>query len=94
MNVWNRRNRKARNRCSDIFVSGHMSRDALCFSCLYKDERPELGFNSELIYCIKKEIVVRPKIQCDLYVKTTEEGREEMRNVMYGVISDDDLHEE
>jgi hypothetical protein len=43
---------------------------------------------------MKKEIVVRPKIQCDLYVKTTEEGREEMRNVMYGVMSDDDLHEE
>ncbi|MDD1767389.1 MAG: hypothetical protein LUQ27_02315 [Methanomassiliicoccales archaeon] len=71
-----------------------MSRDALCFSCLYKDERPELGFNSELIYCARKEIVVRPKTKCDLYVKSTDEGREEMRNMMYGVISDHDLQEE
>jgi hypothetical protein len=72
----------------------HMSRDALCFSCLYKDERPELGFNSDLIYCIKKEIVVRPKMKCDLYVRSTDEGKEEMRNMMYGMMMDNDLQEE
>ena len=47
-----------------------------------------------MIYCTRKEIVVRPKTKCDLYVKSTDEGREEMRNMMYGVISDHDLQEE
>lgn len=71
-----------------------MGRDALCFSCLFVDERPELGFNGNLIYCMKKGIVVTPKEKCDLFVAATERGKEEMRNAIYGRYSEMDLHEE
>ncbi len=71
-----------------------MSRDALCFSCLFVDERPELGFNGQLVYCMKKEKVVTPKTSCDLFVRSTQAGRDEMRTRIYGVLSGEETGEE
>jgi hypothetical protein len=33
-------------------------------------------------------------MKCDLYVRSTDEGKEEMRNMMYGMMTDNDLQEE
>jgi hypothetical protein len=63
---------------------------ALCFSCLYRDTRPETGTGFELIYCTKKEMVVRPKIACPIYGKETERSKEEMRNSMYGTFDEEE----
>lgn len=58
----------------------------LCFSCLYVDKRPEAGVNEGLIYCQKKKLVVRPKVQCDLYVRATVQNRESFKASIYGTI--------
>jgi hypothetical protein len=60
----------------------------LCYSCLFKDNRTELGVEGGgLIYCSKKERVVRPKIECELFAQSTDKSREEMRNSLYGTFS-------
>ena len=56
---------------------------AMCLSCLYRDARPETGTGFQLIYCTKKEMVVRPKAACAIYDKETERSKEEMRNAIY-----------
>ena len=63
---------------------------ALCFSCLYRDSRPETGTGFELIYCTKKEMVVRPKIACTFYSAATERSKEEMRNSIYGTFDEEE----
>jgi len=62
-------------------------KDALCFTCLYRDARPEIGVGFELIYCMKKEMVVRPKRSCELYSKATAKSKEELRNSIYGTFN-------
>jgi hypothetical protein len=56
----------------------------MCFSCLYRDTRPETGTGFELIYCTKKEVVIRPKTACTIYERETERSKEDMRNSLYG----------
>ena len=63
---------------------------ALCFLCLYRDTRPETGTGFELIYCTKKEMVVRPKVTCTLYNKETQQSKEEMRNSIYGTFNEEE----
>jgi hypothetical protein len=50
-----------------------------CFSCLFSDKRPEAGINEGLIYCQKKKLVVRPKTQCEVYVRATLQNRESFK---------------
>jgi hypothetical protein len=63
---------------------------ALCFSCLYRDSRPETGMGDGLIYCIKKERVVGPKFSCELYAKSTDRSREDLKSSMYGSYSEEE----
>lgn len=67
-----------------------VSEKALCYSCLYKDNRAELGVGGGLIYCVKKEMVVRPKSDCELFGQSTEKSREERSNALYGTFSDEE----
>lgn len=60
--------------------------DHLCFSCLYSDKRPEAGVNEGLVYCQKKRLVVRPKTQCNIYVRATAQNRESFKASIYGTI--------
>ncbi|MCX6650463.1 MAG: hypothetical protein NT131_02240 [Methanomassiliicoccales archaeon] len=61
---------------------------ALCFSCLHRENRPELGLSDQLIYCRKKEMVVRPKIECNLYSKATSKAVQELNRALYGVMEE------
>jgi hypothetical protein len=63
---------------------------ALCFSCLYRDSRPETGTGDALIYCIKKERVVGPKFSCELHVKSTDRSRTDLKSSMYGSYSEEE----
>jgi len=63
---------------------------ALCFSCLYRDARPEVGVGDRLVYCMKKERVVSPKLQCDLFNRATEKAKEQLRNSLYGTFNEDE----
>jgi hypothetical protein len=63
---------------------------ALCFTCLYRDVRPEIGVGDRLIYCMKKDRVVSPKAQCELYSKATEKAKEQLRNSLYGTFNEDE----
>lgn len=69
-----------------------MSEDkkALCFACLYRDARPELGVGDKLIYCIKKERVIGPKAACELFVRSTEKTREQLRTEIYGTFQEEE----
>ncbi len=58
--------------------------ESLCFVCLYRDSRPELGAGRNLIYCVKKDRVISPKTACELFVRSTERSREEFKNSIYG----------
>jgi hypothetical protein len=71
-----------------------MNKNALCFSCLYIEERPELGVNDELIYCIKKDKILRPKSECEFYVKSTDETRNALHSQIYGVLFEDEFEDE
>jgi hypothetical protein len=62
----------------------------MCFSCLYRDTRPETGTGFELIYCTKKEMVIRPKASCATYDRETERSKEEMRNSIYGTFDEEE----
>jgi len=62
----------------------------LCFTCLYRDVRPETGVGDSLIYCIKKERVIRPKLQCELFFKSTEKTKEQLKASMYGTFSEEE----
>jgi hypothetical protein len=46
----------------------------MCFSCLYRDTRPETG----------------TKVTCPIYGKETERSKEEMRNSMYGTFDEEE----
>jgi hypothetical protein len=63
---------------------------SLCFMCLYRDVRPEVGSGDKLIYCIKKERVVSPKTACELFVRSTDKNREQMKTAMYGTFSEEE----
>jgi hypothetical protein len=63
---------------------------ALCFSCLYRDARPEVGGGDQLVYCMKKERVVSPKMQCALYARATEKAKEHLRHTLYGSFNGED----
>jgi hypothetical protein len=68
-----------------------VSKKALCYSCLFKDNRTELGVDGGgLIYCVKKEMVVRPKADCGLFAQSTEKSREERCNTLYGTFSEEE----
>lgn len=59
----------------------------LCFSCLFADKRPEAGVNEGLIYCQKKKLVVRPKIDCELYLLATAQNTESFKASIYGTMT-------
>ncbi|MCG7844400.1 MAG: hypothetical protein MIO90_03100 [Methanomassiliicoccales archaeon] len=61
---------------------------ALCFHCLQRENRPELGLSDQLIYCRKKEMVVRPKTECRLYSKATARAVQELNRALYGVMEE------
>lgn len=63
---------------------------ALCFTCLFRDVRPEVGAGDRLVYCMRKDRVVSPKMQCDLYSKATEKAKEQLRHTLYGSFSEED----
>lgn len=63
---------------------------ALCFSCLYRDARPEVGVGDRLVYCMKKERVISPKTKCDLYTRATEKAKEHLRHALYGSFNEED----
>ena len=63
---------------------------ALCFSCLYRDARPEVGVGDQLVYCMKKERVVSPKMKCELYTRATEKAKENLRHNLYGSFNGED----
>ncbi len=65
-----------------------MSNDhSVCFSCLFSDKRPEAGVNEGMVYCQKKKLVVRPKVQCDLYVRATAQNMESYKASIYGTMA-------
>jgi len=59
---------------------------ALCFSCLQRENRPEIGLSDQLTYCRKKEMVVRPKMECPLYSRATARAVQELNRALYGVM--------
>lgn len=63
---------------------------ALCSSCLYRDARPEVGVGDRLVYCTKKDRVVSPKMQCDLYSRATEKAKAQLRHSLYGSFNEED----
>jgi len=66
-----------------------MTTKPLCFLCLHRENRPELGVNDQLIYCRKKDLVVRPKTECTLFTKATQQSIKELHKTLYGVIEDE-----
>ncbi|MEM0448499.1 MAG: hypothetical protein QW520_01575 [Methanomassiliicoccales archaeon] len=63
----------------------------LCFTCLYRDSRPEVGvIGGRLIYCMRKDRVVSPKFTCELYSRATEKAKEQLRKSLYGVYEEDE----
>jgi hypothetical protein len=45
--------------------------------------------NDQLIYCRKKDMVVRPKVECTLYTRATQQSIKELHRALYGVIEDE-----
>ena len=43
--------------------------------------------NEGMIYCQKKKLVVRPKVQCDLYVRATAQNTESYKASIYGTMA-------
>ena len=62
----------------------------LCFRCLYRDARPELGSGGSLVYCMKKERVIGPKKACELYTASTQRSRDDLNNSLYGSFSEEE----
>jgi hypothetical protein len=54
---------------------------------LFSDKRPEAGINGGLIYCQKKKLVVRPKTQCEIFVRATTQNRESFNASIYGTLA-------
>ncbi|MEM2943290.1 MAG: hypothetical protein QW083_03095 [Methanomassiliicoccales archaeon] len=71
-----------------------MNEKPLCFSCLFLEERPEVGVNNRLIYCRKKDKILRPKSSCEFYILATEENRNELQSQLYGVFFEDEFEGE
>lgn len=55
------------------------------------DKRPESGMNTGLNYCQKKRLVVRPKMECPVYVKVTAQNLESFKASIYGTLSAEDM---
>jgi len=66
-----------------------MTEKAQCFSCLHREYRPELGIGGDLIYCRKKDMVVRPKLQCTIYTRATQQSVRELHRSLYGTIDEE-----
>ncbi len=60
---------------------------SLCFSCLFSDKRPEAGVNEGMVYCQKKKLVVRPKVQCTIYVRANAQNMESFKASIYGTMA-------
>ena len=45
-----------------------------------------------MIYCRKKEMVVRPKVECPLYTRATKQSVKDLHRTIYGEIEEE--HEE
>ena len=43
--------------------------------------------NEGMVYCQKKKLVVRPKVQCDLYVRATAQNMESYKASIYGTMA-------
>lgn len=54
---------------------------------MFSDKRPEAGVNEGMVYCQKKKLVVRPKVQCDLYVRATAQNKESYKASIYGTMA-------
>ncbi|HSV42705.1 MAG TPA: hypothetical protein VLH13_04765 [Methanomassiliicoccales archaeon] len=66
-----------------------MNQKALCFTCLHRENRPELGVNDQLIYCRKKDMVVRPKAECTLFYRATQQSIKALHKTLYGVLNEE-----
>jgi hypothetical protein len=66
-----------------------MINDEKCFTCLQREIRPELGVNGQLIYCRKKQMVVRPKNECTLYFRATKQAIQDLNRTIYGEIDEE-----
>jgi hypothetical protein len=67
-----------------------MEAKPLCSTCLNRENRPEIGVGGQLIYCRKKDMVLRPKTQCGLYSKATAQSVRELHRALYGVIEEEE----
>jgi hypothetical protein len=72
------------------FFSMAMTNDQKCFACLHREIRPELGVNGQLVYCRKKEMVVRPKTECTLYSRATKQSVKDLHRAIYGEIEEEE----
>jgi len=43
-----------------------------------------------LIYCRKKDMVLRPKLECALYAKATAQSVRELHRTLYGEIEEEE----
>ncbi|OPY31422.1 MAG: hypothetical protein A4E32_01878 [Methanomassiliicoccales archaeon PtaU1.Bin124] len=66
-----------------------MNPKPLCFTCLHRENRPELGVNDQLIYCRKKDMVVRPKVECTVFYRATQQSIKELHKSLYGTIDEE-----
>jgi hypothetical protein len=62
----------------------------LCSTCLNRENRPEIGVGGQLIYCRKKDMVLRPKLECALYAKATVQSVRELHRALYGEIEEEE----
>lgn len=55
------------------------------------DKRPESGLNAGLIYCQKKNLVVRPKAECPIFLRATAQNRQSFNASIYGTIAAEEM---
>jgi hypothetical protein len=55
------------------------------------DKRPESGINVGLIYCQKKNLVVRPKAECPVFLRATAQNRQSFNASIYGTIAAEEM---
>ena len=52
-------------------------------------DKADLGVSGQLIYCRKKEMVVRPKVECPLYLRATKQSVKDLHRTIYGEIEEE-----
>jgi hypothetical protein len=67
-----------------------MEAKPLCQTCLNRENRPEIGVGGQLIYCRKKDMVLRPKVECALYARATAQSVRELHRTLYGEIEEEE----